>query len=113
MHDTCATANKAACLISKRIEEVGRDALGEEAWQALPEGERQVLDGVCYNHTRCLPVAAFNRRHRRWLRLKFAGCGEHLKKVSYFTFVSFLGCCYFLLVRSPTIVCLYFFACCI
>ena len=40
---------------------------GDEAWESMPEEERCVLDFLCGNHTRGLPVDAFNRRFEAWI----------------------------------------------
>ena len=40
---------------------------GDEAWESMPEEERCVLDFLCGNHTRGLPVDAFNRRFDGWI----------------------------------------------
>ena len=67
MHDTCNTANATAREIARRVEEKGRGLYGDEAWESMPEEKRCVLDFLCGNHTRGLPVDAFNRRFDGWI----------------------------------------------
>jgi len=61
MHDTCNTANATAKKIAELVQSKGEQFYGTAAWQALPEEDRCVLDFLCGNHTRGLPVDAFNR----------------------------------------------------
>ena len=67
MHDTCNTANATAREIARLVEEKGREYYGDEGWDDLPEEEKFILDFLCGNHTRGLPVDAFNRRFEDWL----------------------------------------------
>jgi hypothetical protein len=67
MHDTCNTANATAREIARLVEEKGREYYGDEEWDDLPEEEKCILDFLCGNHTRGLPVDAFNRRFEDWL----------------------------------------------
>ena len=67
MHDTCNTANATAREIALLVEKEGRELYGKEAWESMPEEERCVLDFLCGNHTRGLPVDAFNRRFEGWI----------------------------------------------
>ena len=67
MHDTCNTANATAREIGRLVEEKGRELYGDEAWESMPEEKRCVLDFLCGNHTRGLPVDAFNRRFDGWI----------------------------------------------
>ena len=67
MHDTCNTANATAREIARLVEEKSRELYGDEAWESMPEEERCVLDFLCGNHTRGLPVDAFNRRFEDWI----------------------------------------------
>ena len=67
MHDTCNTANSTAREIAKLVEEKGRELHGDDVWESMPEEERCVLDFLCGNHTRGLPVDAFNRLFEAWL----------------------------------------------
>ena len=69
MHDTCNTANATAREIARLVEEKGRELYGDEAWESMPEEERCVLDFLCGNHTRGLPVDAFNCRSKAGLRM--------------------------------------------
>ena len=47
--------------------EKGRELHGDDVWESMPEEERCVLDFLCGNHTRGLPVDAFNRLFEAWL----------------------------------------------
>ena len=67
MHDTFNTANATAREIARLVEEKGRELYGDEAWESMPEEKRCVLDFICGNHTRGLPVDAFNRRFDGWI----------------------------------------------
>ena len=67
MHDTCNTANATAREIARLVEEKGREYYGDGGWDDLPEEEKCILDFLCGNHTRGLPVDAFNRRFEGWL----------------------------------------------
>jgi hypothetical protein len=61
MHDTCHGANLAAKLIADKKEESAREFYGDEAWEAMSEDDRATSDFRRGNHSRNLPVAAFNR----------------------------------------------------
>ena len=67
MHDTCNTANATAREIASLIEKKGKEFFGDGGWDDLPDERKKVLDFLCGNHTRGLPVDAFNRRFERWL----------------------------------------------
>ena len=79
MHDTCNTANLAAKKLIELKEESGREAIGDEAWDAKPESVTKMLDYLCANHTRNLHVAAFNRRFKKLLE---ESLGEDFDKAS-------------------------------
>ena len=68
MHDTCNTANAVVPILGRKKEANGKAVLGEEAWAALPEEKRSLGDWLCGNHTRGLPVDAFNRNFEGCLR---------------------------------------------
>jgi hypothetical protein len=61
MHDTCNTANKAAKLIIEAKNEAGVAFYGEAVWAEMSQEDRQIFDGLCCNHTRQLPVTAYDR----------------------------------------------------
>ena len=67
MHDTCNTANATAREIAKLVDKKGRDYFGDGVWESMPEEDRCVLEFLCGNHTRGLPVDAFNRRFEEWM----------------------------------------------
>ena len=76
MHDTCNTANATAREIASLIEKKGKEFFGDDGWADLPDERKKVLDFLCGNHTRGLPVDAFNRRFEKWLDEE---CGELFK----------------------------------
>ena len=59
MHDTCATANEARIVEAKNAASI--EFYGAERWAALDPSERETFDVLCFNHTRQLPVTAYNR----------------------------------------------------
>ena len=61
MHDTCNTANAAAKLIIEAKNEMGILAFGAAEWAALPPEMRETFDAKCFNHTRQLPITAYDR----------------------------------------------------
>ena len=61
MHDTCNTASKAAKLIIEAKNAAGVAFYGEAGWAAMPLEDRETFDGLCFNHTRQLPVTAYDR----------------------------------------------------
>ena len=61
MHDTCHGANLAAKLIADKKEESAREFYGDEVWEAMSDEDRATSDFRRGNHSRNLPVAAFNR----------------------------------------------------
>ena len=67
MHDTCNTANKVAVLLEVLKQESGKAIMGAEAWAAMDVSKRTMTDYLCGNHTRGLPVAAFNRLFEEYL----------------------------------------------
>jgi hypothetical protein len=62
MHDTCNAANKVARLMRLERDESGVAMFGEEEWGQRAEYEAGWQDFLCGNHSRNLPVDAFNRR---------------------------------------------------
>ena len=61
MHDTCATANLAAKRIIEAKNELGVATFGAAGWATLSPEDRETFDGLCANHTRQLPVTAYDR----------------------------------------------------
>jgi hypothetical protein len=61
MYDACNTANAVVPILVRKKDANGKAVLGEEAWAALPKEQRSLGDWLCGNHTRGLPVDAFNR----------------------------------------------------
>ena len=61
MHGTCATANAAAQRIVEAKNAAGIEHYGAEEWAALDPSKRETFDVLCFNHTRQLPVTAYNR----------------------------------------------------
>jgi hypothetical protein len=80
MHDTCNTANKVATLARVQRDTCGKAFFGEEEWAAMQEHEVGWQDFLCGNHTRNLPVDAFNRRFDGYLKQKF---GPELDAAKY------------------------------
>jgi hypothetical protein len=70
MHDTCNTANKTARLAKTLRDTSGQLHYGFDEWQQLPEEEKSWFDYLCGNHTRNLPMDAFNREFESYLRRK-------------------------------------------
>jgi hypothetical protein len=62
MHDTCNAANKVARLMRLERDNSGQALFGAEAWAERVEYEAGWQDFLCGNHSRNLPVDAFNRR---------------------------------------------------
>ena len=61
MHDTCATANLAAKRIIEAKNELRVATFGAAGWVTLSPEYRETFDGLCANHTRQLPVTAYDR----------------------------------------------------
>ena len=80
MHDTCATANAAARRIIEAKNSAGIAFYGEEAWAALNPSERETFDGLCFNHTRQLPVTAYNRLSKAVLEELLAPYGASIAR---------------------------------
>ncbi len=61
-NDLADVANKVARLMRVERDNSGKALLGEEAWAERLEYEAGWQDFLCGNHSRNLPVDAFNRR---------------------------------------------------
>ena len=61
MHDTCNTANKTARLTKGLRETSGQLWFGYDNWETLAEVDKPWFDFLCGNHTRNLPMDAFNK----------------------------------------------------
>ena len=61
MHDTCNTANKTARLAKALRDTSGQLYYGYENWELLAEDDKPWFDFLCGNHTRNLPMDAFNK----------------------------------------------------
>jgi hypothetical protein len=87
MHDTCNTANKSAVYLADLKEAAGIETYGAERWAEMPEEDTTMLDHLCGNHTRNLPIDAFNRLFQDFLEKNygddFAECegksGKHAR----------------------------------
>ena len=79
MHDTCNTANLAAVRIIEAKNEAGIATFGREAWEALPPEERETFDALCFNHTRQLPVAAYDRLSKEELSVLLKDFAEEVR----------------------------------
>ena len=70
MHDTCNTANKSARLAKTLRDTSGQLHYGYDEWEQLADEEKPWFDFLCGNHTRNLPMDAFNREFDAYLRRK-------------------------------------------
>ena len=61
MHDTCNTANKTARLAKALRDTSGQLYYGYDNWELLAEDDKPWFDFLCGNHTRNLPMDAFNK----------------------------------------------------
>jgi hypothetical protein len=68
MHDTCNTANKTARLAKTLRDTSGQLYYGYDDWEQLAEIDRPWFDFLCGNHTRNLPMDAFNKEFEAYLR---------------------------------------------
>ena len=68
MHDTCNTANTTSRKLAETIRRKARLYFRDEAWNAMPEKEKCVIDRLCSNHTRNLPIDAWNRKFEEYLK---------------------------------------------
>ena len=68
MHDTCNHANKVARVALDLRNESGKHLYGNEEWEGLAEYQVGWQDFLCGNHTRNLPVDAFNRRFEAYMK---------------------------------------------
>jgi hypothetical protein len=68
MHDTCNCANKVVAELNTLKQENGKEFYGAEEWAAIHESKRSMTDYLCGNHTRGLPVAAFERNFEAHLK---------------------------------------------
>jgi hypothetical protein len=79
MHDTCNHANKVARLAKEIRNDSGREFYGEEEWKRMEEFQIGWQDFLCGNHTRNLPVDAFNRRYETYMKAKLGPALEAAK----------------------------------
>jgi hypothetical protein len=68
MHDTCNTANRTARLARSLRDTSGRLQFGFEEWEQRTEEDKPWFNFLCGNHTRNLPMDAFNREFEAYLR---------------------------------------------
>jgi hypothetical protein len=68
MHDTCNTANKTARLAKSLRDTSGQLYYGYDAWELKAQEEKPWFDYLCGNHTRNLPMDAFNREFEAYLK---------------------------------------------
>ncbi len=61
MHDTCNTANKTARLAKSLRETSGQLYYGFDEWESKAAEDKPWFDFLCGNHTRNLPMDAFNK----------------------------------------------------
>ncbi len=82
MHDTCATANAVPHKIAMFKEESGKSHYGEDGWAQQSDDVRKMLDHLCANHTRNLPVNALNRLFKAYLLKELGSDFESCQKAS-------------------------------
>ena len=68
MHDTCNTANKTARLAKSLKDASGQLHYGYDNWELRAEQDKPWFDFLCGNHTRNLPMDAFNREFEAYLK---------------------------------------------
>jgi hypothetical protein len=68
MHDTCNTANKTARLAKSLRDASGQLHYGYDNWELRAEQDKPWFDYLCGNHTRNLPMDAFNREFEAYLK---------------------------------------------
>ena len=68
MHDTCNTANKTARLAKSLRDTSGQLYYGYDEWEMKAEEAKPWFDYLCGNHTRNLPMDAFNREFEAYLK---------------------------------------------
>ena len=68
MHDTCNTANDVAHRIKVLRDDSGKLLHGVGAWNAMDADDKLWLDYLCGNHSRNLPIDAFNRRFEEYIK---------------------------------------------
>lgn len=68
MHDSCNLANALPPLLKAMVESSGKAHFGEEGWAGREEKRKIWLDYLCGNHTRNLPIDAFNRLFDKYLK---------------------------------------------
>jgi hypothetical protein len=61
MHDTCNTANKTARLAKSLRATSGQLYYGFDEWESKAAEDKPWFDFLCGNHTRNLPMDAFNK----------------------------------------------------
>jgi hypothetical protein len=61
MHDTCNTANKTARLVKGLRATSGQLYYGFDEWESKAAEDKPWFDFLCGNHTRNLPMDAFNK----------------------------------------------------
>jgi hypothetical protein len=68
IHDTCNTANKTARLAQTLRATSGQLYYGYEEWEDRAAEDKPWFDYLCGNHTRNLPIDAFNKEFDAYLR---------------------------------------------
>ena len=67
MHDTCNTANAVPALLEARKGVSGEQFFGAAVWNTYGKQEKKLYNYFCGNHTRNLPIDAYNRRFEKWI----------------------------------------------
>ena len=68
MHDTCNTANAVVPKLAEKKEASGKAFYGDDVWNSMTVQEKSLTDWLCGNHSRGLPVGAFNRLFETYLQ---------------------------------------------
>lgn len=77
MHDTCNTANKTARLGKVLRETSGQLFYGYDEWETRAEEDKPWFDFLCGNHTRNLPMDAFNKVNQNYTEPRLYFLNQH------------------------------------
>lgn len=79
MHDTCNTANATAVKLIEKITELLKGSMSEAEWDKVPDKKKYVLDFLCANHTRGLPISNFNVMFKQRMNMLLGSFVEDAK----------------------------------
>ena len=77
MHDTCNTSNKTARLGKVLRETRGQLFFGYDEWETRAEEDKPWIDFLCGNHTRNLPMDAFNKVYKNYTKPRLYSLYQH------------------------------------